>query len=55
MDINELIQHYPPHGPLVFLTGTPDFSDLGTRILNTYPSVGQLLRVINEAISQIHF
>lgn len=55
MDINTLIQSYPPHGPLVFTTGNLDLSDFGIRLINTYPSVGQLIRLINEAISHIHF
>lgn len=48
MNFQELIQNYPPNGPLVFITGQPDFSDFGTRLLNVYPEIRQLIQVIGE-------
>lgn len=58
MNMLELIQTYPPTGPLVFVTGQLDtsaFGDLGARVINMYPSVGQLLRLIEAARGTLPF
>ncbi|MCF4007256.1 hypothetical protein L1O03_08720 [Corynebacterium uropygiale] len=54
----ELIQMYPPSGPLVFITGQLDINalwDFGARVINVYPSVGQVLRMVEAARASLPF
>lgn len=48
MNLSELVQQFPPMGPLLEITGTPDLSNFFQRWLNTYPSVKQLFEMISS-------
>lgn len=58
MNMLDLIQMYPPNGPLVFVTGQLDVNalwELGARTINVFPSVGQVLRMVEAARASLPF
>lgn len=51
----DVIMSYPPEGPLLFFTGSPDFSDPIGRLIGLDPSVNQILGMLNDAAGALPF